>query len=254
MAFLITTAKSFTCRVFTIPTLNDHFHTLENLTTLQLRKFTDLPSYENWDDVFQGNDVNEIFNNFHNTYLRIFHTSFPIKKIYKLPKTKPWLTNGIKTSCANKRNLYITYRNSKDPNFKHYYKKYCRILSSTIAAAKKRYFNDKIINSTNTSKTTWNIIKTVTNKRITTDSATSININNNLITNPITIADAFNTYFSSVAGNLLNNLPGIFNTVNTNPLEYLKNNYSKPNDTIHLKNTTTHEIGKIIHSLKCKDS
>jgi hypothetical protein len=74
------------------------------------------------------------------------------------------------------------------------------------------------------------------------------------ITNLITIADAFNTYFSSVAGNLLNNLPGTLNTVNTNPPEYLKNNYSKPNDTIHLKNTTTHEIDTIIHSLKCKDS
>ena len=98
-----------------------------------------------------------------------------------------------------------------------------------------QYFNDKIINSTNTSKTTWNIIKTVTNKRITTDTVTSVNNNNNLITNPITIADAFNTYFSSVAGNLLNNLPGILNTVNTDPLEYLKNNYSKPNDIIHLK-------------------
>jgi hypothetical protein len=57
-----------------------------------------------------------------------------------------------------------------------------------------------------------------------------------------------------LAENLLNNLAGILNTVNTDPLEYPKNNYSKPNDTIHLKNTTTHEINKIIHSLKCKDS
>jgi hypothetical protein len=106
----------------------------------------------------------------------------------------------------------------------------------------------------NTSKTTWNIIKTVTNKRITTDSVTPVNINNNLTSNPITIANAFNTYFSSVAGNFLNNLPGKLNTVNTDPLEYLKNDYNKPNDTIHLKNTTTHEIDKIVHSLKCKDS
>ena len=56
--------------------------------------------------------------------------------------------------------------------------------------------------STNPSKTTWSIIKTATNKRNTTDSATSVNINNKIITNPTNIADAFNTYFSSVAGKL----------------------------------------------------
>ena len=65
-------------------------------------KFTDLLSYENWDDVFQGNDVNGIFNNFYNTHLRIFQTSFPIKKIYEPPKIKPWLTTGIRISCINK--------------------------------------------------------------------------------------------------------------------------------------------------------
>ena len=179
---------------------------------------------------------------------------FPLKKIYDLPRTKPWITNEIKTLCANKRDLYITHRNSNDPNIKHYYKKYCRTLSSTIEAAKKKYFNDKIIMSTNPSKTTWSIIKTATNKQNTTDSATSVNINNKIITNPTNIADAFNTYFSSVAGKLSNNFPGISNTVITDPLNYLKNNYSKPNDTLHLINTTTHEIDKIIHLLKCKDS
>jgi hypothetical protein len=35
-------------------------------------------SYEMWDDVF--NDVDTIFNSFLNTYLKIFHSSFPIKK------------------------------------------------------------------------------------------------------------------------------------------------------------------------------
>jgi hypothetical protein len=89
---------------------------------------------------------------------------------------------------------------------------------------------------------------------VATDSTTLIHLDNNVITNPKTIANAFNTYFSSVAGNILNNLLGGTNTLHTDPLVYLKNNYNKPNDKIHLKNTTTHEIDKIIHSLKCKNS
>jgi hypothetical protein len=39
-------------------------------------------SYELWEDVFTNNDVNISFNNFLNIYLRLFHTSFPIKKGY----------------------------------------------------------------------------------------------------------------------------------------------------------------------------
>ena len=76
---------------------------------------------------------------------------------------------------------------------------YCRILSSTIAAAKKRYFYDLILKSTNTLKTTWNIVRTATNKQTATNNATTINASNTLVTNPVTIADAFNDYFLSVA-------------------------------------------------------
>jgi hypothetical protein len=38
-------------------------------------------SYETWDDVFSSNDVDTIFNSFLNTYLRIVHSSFPVKRI-----------------------------------------------------------------------------------------------------------------------------------------------------------------------------
>ena len=39
-------------------------------------------SYESWDSVFSYNDVNLSFNNFLNTYLRTFYSSFPMKKIH----------------------------------------------------------------------------------------------------------------------------------------------------------------------------
>jgi len=44
--------------------------------------FKDLLSYENWEDVFLENNVNIIFNNFLNTYPRIFNTCFPTAKTH----------------------------------------------------------------------------------------------------------------------------------------------------------------------------
>jgi hypothetical protein len=45
-----------------------------------INQFKFLLSYENWEEVFSDKNVNTIFNNFLNTYLRIFYTSFPLKK------------------------------------------------------------------------------------------------------------------------------------------------------------------------------
>jgi len=86
---------------------------------------------------FLEENANIIFNNFLNTYLRIFYASFPVTISQNSYKSKPWLTNGIRISCANKRKLYLTYKNSNDPNHKEYYKKYCQILTTVIMAAKK---------------------------------------------------------------------------------------------------------------------
>ena len=70
--------------------------------------FTLMLSFENWQDVFFEDNFNFIFNNFLNTYLRIFYASFQITKSKSYHNSKPCLTNGIRISCANKRKLYLT--------------------------------------------------------------------------------------------------------------------------------------------------
>jgi hypothetical protein len=44
-----------------------------------MAEFQNSQSFESWDQVFDGNDVNKIFNSFLNAYLRIFYASFPLK-------------------------------------------------------------------------------------------------------------------------------------------------------------------------------
>jgi hypothetical protein len=71
-------------------------------------------SYEMWDDVFSGNDVDTIFKSFLNTYLRISHSSYPLKKYCSKLKTNNWTTPGIRLSCRHKRELCLLYRNTND--------------------------------------------------------------------------------------------------------------------------------------------
>jgi len=70
-------------------------------------------SYEKW-DVFIKKDVNTVFNNFLNTYLRIFNSSFLLQKICRTDINKPWITTGIKTSCQQKTELYMISRDSNN--------------------------------------------------------------------------------------------------------------------------------------------
>jgi exonuclease III len=117
--------------------LNNHYKFTRRIDSYSILTFIDSLSYENWVEVFLEDNVNIIFNNFLNIFLRNFNASFPVVKRKEYTKSNPWLTTGIRISCITKRKLYVIYRNSMDPNDKAYYKKYCKILSSVTRAAKK---------------------------------------------------------------------------------------------------------------------
>jgi hypothetical protein len=117
------------------------------------------------------------------------------------------------------------------------------------------HFDKLISKSTNKSRATWNIVKTITNNKDSTNNVTTMNINNTLTSNPLSIANAFNSYFSTVAKDLITkNFSGKTPFINNDPLTFLRQNLNKSFPYIKLKNTTTFEISEIINSLKRKDS
>jgi hypothetical protein len=100
----------------------NHYKLTRRIDCNSILTFIDLLSYENWEGVFLEDNVNIIFNNFLNIYLRNFNASFPVVRRQKYTKSNRWLTTGIIISCIAKRNLYVIYMNSSDPNYKAYYK------------------------------------------------------------------------------------------------------------------------------------
>jgi hypothetical protein len=73
-------------------------------------EFQYLLSFEQWEDVFGTNDIDTMFNNFLNTYLRCFYATYVKKNISNNTRShNGWITHGIKISCRRKRELYIFY-------------------------------------------------------------------------------------------------------------------------------------------------
>jgi len=57
---------------------------------------------ENWDSVYNTNNINEMFIKFQNTLIRNFDNSFPVITTGNRPKSANWFTNGRKISCKRK--------------------------------------------------------------------------------------------------------------------------------------------------------
>jgi hypothetical protein len=178
-----------------------HIHTIKSdnntVTDFQIQL-----SYEQWENVFGSNNVNEIFNNFLNTYLRCYYSSFNKKTTKNLHDNNHWITTGIKTSCTRKRELFHLCRLNNDTNLETYYKRYCKILSNVILLAKKLHYTRIILNSNNKMATTWKIINHENGKPSHCNNTISLRIDNKEVTNHNKIANIFNNYFLSIADTL----------------------------------------------------
>ena len=95
---------------------------LRNINIITITDFQLKLSCETSDNIFEGSDVNIIFINFLNTYLRIFYSSLIKKKITGNHKYNPWITTGIRILCNKKRELCLKCSVSSD----NYLKLYCK--------------------------------------------------------------------------------------------------------------------------------
>jgi hypothetical protein len=92
------------------PQLSNYYtYIISNIHRYSIKDFKIRLSYKSWDSIFSNNsnmDVDSLFNMFLNNYLRIFYTSFPLKKVTEKVNKNHWITPGIRISCNHKK-IYI---------------------------------------------------------------------------------------------------------------------------------------------------
>jgi hypothetical protein len=71
-----------------------NFQYIRIYSNYNINKFQEMLSYELW-DVFTNDNVNNIFNTFLNTYLKIFYSCFTKRKIIPRLMYNPWITTGL---------------------------------------------------------------------------------------------------------------------------------------------------------------
>ena len=154
----------------------------------------------------QNRDVNQSLESFLNSINTIMEEHAPLKKIskYKLKfKTKPWITPGIQKSISIKNSYFKRYIKKKDPIHKselhEKYKQYRNSISTLLKRSKQNYYNNFFELNINNMKKTWKGIKSIISiKTATSNTPNLLSHNNEVVNNPIKIANIFNNYFSSI--------------------------------------------------------
>jgi hypothetical protein len=129
-------------------------------------------------------------------------------------------------------------------------------LSNIIKEAKRIYYDKEIQKSSGKCKTTWDVIKKLSNNPHSQTGIQELIIDSKHLQDQQGIADAFNNYFLSIIDKTNKN--NVNNKTNNGKIStfhhYLEQNYTHLPSSLVIKTFSTKEITSVIKALKTKNS
>lgn len=127
-------------------------------------------------------------------------------------KKQPWMTSGILTSLNRRDKLnWKKHKMSEDdprrPVLKAQIDNLSKILRRICTSARNSYITNLFQTYQSDIKKTWHTINTLLSRKSTNSTPEKLNIDGTLITDKLTMANAFNDFFSNVGPNLAESIP-----------------------------------------------
>lgn len=160
-----------------------------------IQKFKNCLKSLSFSEVYMEVDPNIAFQTFCEIFKLFYDLCFPEKclKVNRESKAK-WISKGLKLCCRKKRNLRFKYYKNKTEINKTEYELYSRLLKKCIIASQKIRNNKRMTNSRNSCRAAWSIIKDNGPRPPTCISEIKCVTSEKTLTDPTTIARAFNEY------------------------------------------------------------
>jgi hypothetical protein len=173
--------------------------------------FLDLLSID-WAEILQleKEDPNHSFKRYYAIINSLIDKYMPLQKMTKKEikqQSKPWINLEILNNIKERDKLQKHYIVSKDVKIKFElhtkFKELRTKIQADIKNSKKKYFQDYFAYNARNIKDTWQGIKSIVNinsgKK---NNPTSLMVNNKLLTDPKSVSETFNEYFSTIASKL----------------------------------------------------
>jgi Reverse transcriptase (RNA-dependent DNA polymerase) len=245
-----------------IVTFNDMSSSVKNeqyckkrvFTKAKILEFSNFLEYETFDSVYDVEDVDSMFKNFHDTFLKYFLNVFPLQNKKSNSQQNinnqftSFLTPGLKIS-RHKLNLLQKLKH-KNPELytSQYVSKYKFIYFKLLKLAKKNHNTQYVNKSNNKSKAMWQIINQKFGKSKSKQDISSITVNNENVSDLTKIANAFSDHFEKSISDIKDQVP----KVNSDPKSKDKTNLNQ--NSMFLTPISIGETYKFINKLKNKQS
>jgi hypothetical protein len=220
-----------------------------DFSNTNLLEFAGALGRTDWTNVTNLNTVDEAFEEFWTVYKSNYNRIFKLKQTRfnkNIHKIQKFMTAGLLISRNSKKALHL--QSISDPSAANIqkYKNYKSVYQRVIRGAKKLYFTNKLEENVGNPKKTWATLNEILGKSRKTENIEKINVNGVPSSDPIVIANQFNTFFTEVGRQISDSVP----SVAKRPEDYI--NYGRPIPDLSLQNTTPEFIKKIIKNLKPK--
>ena len=206
--------------------------------------------YIDWSPIYDDEDVDTCYNTFCNILNEQLDLYIPLqrdKNNYKKSPRLPWISKSLLRSINRKNNLFYKFKLEGTEKARNKYTSYKNIVTHIIRLEKKKYFETRLALYKHDMQNTWKIIKQAMNLHDKKCDLTKIKFNNELIEDPVNIANVFNNYFSSIGENLARDIP----PSNKQFVDFL----DQPNpNSMFLLPTNRNEIISIVSKLHNKKS
>ena len=185
----------------------------ETVRKITPNKIADLKndlSTVDWSEVYNVKDTNLSFNKFMQIINFYLDKNIPLvkkKSNYKKVPRLPWVSKSLLRSINRKNKFYYIDKVNRTEESHRTYTLYKNILTKTLRAEKRKYFQNKISLFKNDIRNTWKIINSAINKHNDKHQITKIKLNNEVIHDSNNIASAFNNYFSHIGKDLAKSIP-----------------------------------------------
>jgi hypothetical protein len=214
-----------------------------NFCTANKERFLQSLQNVDWSQCLSLDACQSAFSEFYQKFSATFNECFPMieaKSRYK--SRKPWLTDGLKKAIKTKNKLYAKFVKSKSNTDLVAYNDYKKALRSILRRAERQHYDDLFLRLRNNMRKSWDVIKEVMHIQRTSNPKIALMIDNKETSDPLEVANAFNSFFSKVGPNLASKIP----RCDRDPLSYIP--YRRMTSMFTTPTDST-EISDIIKSL-----
>ena len=142
----------------------------------------------------------------------------PIKKKRLRYNKSPWINSSLISKLRERDSLKKLFDKNPNDVIWSKYKKTRNEVNKLIKKTKSDFFLARINSAKSDTKKTWKLINELSSRKVHEPvNVKSIKQDDTEITNPYDIANAFNTYFTTIGDSLANELPHS----DINPISYL---------------------------------